>query len=136
MVSSTTHGQFTWPADLEQLGAFVLLAAEAREPGRAAAKDGRDDRDALDIVDGGRAAVEAGAGRERRLQARLALLALEAFEHRRLFAADVGARAAMDEQVEVVARAGGVLAEQAGFIGFGNCAAATPRFQRMNSPRT
>ena len=83
-------------ADLEQLGAFVLRIAEAREPGSAAPQDRRDDRDALDIVDGGRAAVEARTCRERRLQARLALLALEAFEHRRLFAADVGTRAAVN----------------------------------------
>ena len=102
-------------ADLEELGALVLLAPEARlNQAGAAAQDGRDDRDALDVVDRRRAAVEARAGRERRLQARLAPLALQAFEHRGLFAADVGARAAVDEEVEVVAGAGGVLAEQAG----------------------
>ncbi len=78
------------------------------------------DRDALDIVDRGRAAVEARAGRERRLQARLAHLAFQAFEHRRFFAADIGARAAVDEQVEVVAGAAGILAEQAGLIGLGD----------------
>ena len=74
----------------------------------------------FDIVDRGRAAVEARAGRERRLQPRLALLALQAFEHRGLFAADVGARAAVDEQVEIIARSGGILAEQAGGIGLGD----------------
>jgi hypothetical protein len=106
--------------ELEQLGAFVLGVADAREPGCAAPKDGRDNRDALDVVDRRRAAVEAGARGERRLQARLALLALQAFEHRRLFAADVGARAAVDEAIEIVARTGCVLAEQPGLIAFGN----------------
>ena len=38
-------GLFTWPLDLEQLGAGIVLAPEALEPGRAAAQDGRDDRD-------------------------------------------------------------------------------------------
>src|SRR5690242_18958685 len=104
--------------DLEELGAFVLRVTDAREPFRAAAEDGGRNRDALDIVDGGRAAVEARAGRERRLEARLALLALEAPEHRHLFTADVGARSAVDEDVEVVAAARRVLAEQAGVVAF------------------
>src|SRR5690349_8205348 len=95
---------------LEQLGAFVLRIADAREPFRATAEDGRDDGDGLHIVDRGRAAIEARAGRKWRLQPRLALLALEAFKHRRFFAADVGAGAAVDEQVEVVAGAAGALA--------------------------
>ena len=128
------HGRVDVARQLEQLGAFVLLAADAREPFRAAAQDGRDDRDALDIVDRGRAAVEARARRERRLEARLALLALEAFEHRGFFAADVGAGAAVDEQVEVVARSGGVLAQQPGFIRLGNRRRNTS-VSRMNSPR-
>ena len=119
--------------DLEQLGAGVLLAPEAGEPLRAAAEDGRDDRDALDIVDRGRAAIEASRP-GRRLQTR-ARLALQAFEHRRLFAADIGAGAAVDEQVEVVARARGILAEQAGVIGLGN-RFPSASVSTMNSPRT
>src|SRR3546814_8432023 len=69
-------------ADLEQLGALVVLAPEAREPRRAAPQDRRDDRDALDIVDRRRAAIEARARRKWRLQARLALLALEALDRK------------------------------------------------------
>ena len=57
-----------------------------------------DDGDGLDVVDGGRRAVEPDIGGERRLQARLALLAFEALEQRRLLAADVGARAVVDEK--------------------------------------
>src|SRR5438270_5210749 len=113
-------GRVHMPRQLKQLGAFVLGIADTRKPFGRAAEDRRNDRDALDIVDGGRTAIEAGARRERRLEARLALLALEAFEHRRLFAADIGAGAAVDEEVEIVAAAAGVLAEQPGLISFGN----------------
>jgi hypothetical protein len=90
-------------ADLEELGAPIILAAEAGEPRSATTQDSRRDGDALDIVDRGRAAIKAGAGREWRLEARLALLAFEALDHRGLFAADIGAGATMDEDVEVVA---------------------------------
>src|SRR5690606_32238788 len=107
-------------ADLDELGALVVLASEGAEPRGPAPQDRRDDRDALDVVDGRRAAVEARAGRKRRLQARLAFLAFEAFDHRGLFAADVSARAAVHENVEVVARSGGVLAQQASVVGLGH----------------
>src|SRR5947209_20563639 len=71
-------GRVHMPRQLKQLGAFVLGIADARKPFGRAAEDRRNDRDALDIVDGGRTALEAGARRERRLEARLALFALEA----------------------------------------------------------
>src|SRR5438270_382467 len=67
-------GRVHMARDLEQLGAFVLRIAEAGEPGRTAPQDRRHDRDALDIVDRRRAAIEASASRERRFEARLALL--------------------------------------------------------------
>src|SRR5690606_10487884 len=107
-------------ADLEQLGALVALAPERVEPRRAAAQDRRDDGDGFYVVDRGRAAVEPGAGRERRLEARLALLAFGALDHRGLFAADVGPGAAVDEDVEIEARTGGVLAQQAGVVSLGD----------------
>ena len=117
IASSTTQGLFTWPEIWKSLvPSFFSRPKPANQAAPRRRMVGTTAID-LDIVDRGRAAVEAGAGRERRLQARLALLALEALEHRRLFAADIGAGAAMDEQVEIVARFGGVLAEQAGVIG-------------------
>ena len=95
----------------------TLLGRPMRgEPGRAAAHDGADDGDDLDIVDGGRRAIEADIGRKWRLHARLALLALEAFEQCRLLAADIGAGAMMDVEVEVPA-VDVVLADEARFIG-------------------
>ena len=68
----------------------------------------------LDVVDHGRLAEEADLRRERRLRARLAALAFDRVEERRLLAADVGAGAAADLDVEAEARSGDVVAEQAG----------------------
>ena len=107
-------------ADLEQLGAKVVRAADTGEPCRTATQDGRCDGNRLNVVDGGRVAIQADAGGERRLEARLALLALQAFDHRGFFAADIGAGAAVNEHVEIIARPAGVLADQLGFVGFGD----------------
>ncbi len=74
----------------------------------------------LDVVDQRRAAVEALDGRERRLQARVAALALERVEQRRLLAADVGAGAAVDDDADVDAGAEDVVAEVAGGVGLGD----------------
>ena len=102
--------------DVEELGAEIVRPAEAREPAGAAAQDVRRDRDRLDVVDGRRAAIEAHVRRERRLQPRHALLAFEAFEQRRLLAADVGAGAMGDDDVEIPA-VDVVLADQPGLVG-------------------
>ena len=74
----------------------------------------------LDVVDQGRPAVEALDRGEGRLQPRVAALALERVEQRRLLAADVGAGAAVDDQLEVAARPQDVFAEVAGLVGFGD----------------
>ena len=89
--------------DAEDLGAGVVGPAERGEPGGAAPEDVGHDRDGLDIVDGGRRAVEPDIGREWRLQPRHALLAFEAFEQRGLLAADIGAGAVMQIKIEVPA---------------------------------
>ncbi len=104
-------------ADLEQLGAFILGPTDGGEPFRATAQDGRHHGDGFDIVHRRRVAIQASAGRERRLQARLALLAFQAFDHRGFFAADIRAAAAMDDDIEIITGAAGVLADQAGGIG-------------------
>ena len=117
--SSTTHGFSTWPEIWNSLVPVLLGLPMPGEPRRAAAQDVARHRDEFDVVDRGRRAVEAGVGRERRLQARLALLALEAFQQRGLLAADVGAGAVMDEEVEVPA-VDVVLADQLGLIGLGD----------------
>ena len=100
------------PRDAEELGAPVVLAPERREPVRAAPQDRRRDRDRLDVGDGRRAAVEPDVGRERRLEPRLALLALERLDQRRLLAADVGAGAPVHVDVEVDPGAAGVFSQE------------------------
>ena len=69
----------------------------------------------FDVVDGCRRAPEARIGGEGRLQARLALLAFEAFELGRFLAADVSAGAMVDIKVEVPAM-DVVLADEPGLI--------------------
>jgi hypothetical protein len=109
-------------------------AAEARRTSRAAAQDGRRDGDRLDVVHRGRAAVEAHIGRERRLQARHALLALEAFQQRGFLAADIGAGAVVDVEVERPSR-GCCPCRSARVIGLVDRRLQRSR-SRMNSPRT
>src|SRR5205807_9633908 len=66
----------------------------------------------LDVVDGGRLAVETDHRRERRLVARLRALAFERLEERGLLARFVCAGAAMDVDVAVEPGAEDVLAQQ------------------------
>ena len=99
----------------EQLRARSSLPC--RSPANAVAAvedDGRDVGQRLDVVDDRRLAEQPDLDRERRLVARLAALALDRLEQRRLLAADVGAGAAADLDVEVEAGAEDVAAEQAG----------------------
>src|SRR5450759_4464058 len=71
MASSTLHGFSTWPEMQNSLVPDIMR------------------RDRLDVLHGGRAAIEADIGRERRLQARLAFLAFQAFQQRGFLAADI-----------------------------------------------
>ena len=70
-------------------------------------------RQRLDVVDDRRLRVEAVDRRERRLEARHAALALERLEQAGLLAADVRARAAVHDDLEIEARTEDVLAEEA-----------------------
>ncbi len=103
--------------DLEQLRTGIARIAKALEPVRPAPQDRRCDSNAFNIVDRRRAAIETRPGRKWRLQSRLALLAFKAFEHRGFFAADIGARAPVDEHVEIIAGLAGILADKARGIG-------------------
>src|SRR5918993_666091 len=102
--------------DAEELGAHVVRAADAGEPRGAATEDRAGDCDGFYVVHRGRAAVEAHIGREGRLQARHALLALHALKERRLLATDIGARAVVDVKIEGIA-VDVVLADEPGLIG-------------------
>ena len=109
-------GRVTWPDRREDAVALGLLGAHRGEPLGAVLDDARHRRDRLDVVDDGRAGVEAGDRGERRAQAGLAAATLEALEQRGLLATDVGAGAGVHDDVEVVAGAVDVLAEVAGGV--------------------
>src|SRR5690606_10314207 len=66
------------------------------------------------VVDVGRLAEHAIARRERRLEARLALLALDRLDQRGFLAADVGAVAVHGMEIEAELAVEQVLAEEAG----------------------
>ena len=100
-------------ADAEEFGPLVALAAEGGEPLGAAARDGWADGDGLDVGDGGWAAEESDGGREGGLEARLACFAFEGFDQTGLLTADICAHATVHVDVEVVAAAAGVLADEA-----------------------
>ena len=80
--------------------------------------------------------VEAGDGRERRAQPRLAAVALERVEQRRLLAADVGAGAGVHDDLEVEAGAEDVLAEVARGVRLGDRGLQPAERRARTSPRT
>src|SRR4029077_11264505 len=108
---------FDMAGDAEDLGPGVARAPEPGKPRRAAFEDRRRDRDRLDVVDRRGAAIEPDRRRKRGLQARLALLALEAFEEPGFLAADIGAGAAVQKDIHVVAGTAGVLADEPRRVG-------------------
>ena len=120
-------GPLDVPGDRVDLRAGALLGAHAPEPVAAAQHDGGHAGDGLDVVDHGGRGVEARGGRERRLEPGLAAAALERVEQRRLLAADVGARAGVHDDVEVVARAEDVACR--------GSPSRTPRARRWRSRR-
>src|SRR5580658_3617329 len=82
-----------------KLGAGIVGPADTGEPGGAAAHDVGYLRDGLDIIDGGRTAIEADIGGERRLEPRLPLFSFETFQERGFLAANIGAGAVMHDDV-------------------------------------
>src|SRR5258708_241121 len=89
-------GRFDAAGDREAAHALALVAPLGGHDGRALLDDVAHPEDGLDIVDQRRPAEEADLARERRLVARQAALALDALEHRRFLAADIGAGAAAE----------------------------------------
>ena len=107
-------GRATWPDRQKSFGPVEPSVPIARERLAAVEDDERHVDQRLDVVDDGRLAEQADLDRERRLVARLAALALDRLEERRLLAADVGAGAAPELDVEGEAGAEDVGAEEAG----------------------
>jgi hypothetical protein len=104
------------PGNAEQFCAGVVRPADAGKPMRAAPHDIRHHGDGFDVVDRRGRAVEADVGGKRRFQARLTLLAFEAFQQRRLFAADVGTGAMVHDDIEGKA-VDVILADEIGLVG-------------------
>ena len=104
----------------EDLGAGALGRAGVAEPGWSAGHDGRHVVPGLDVVDVGGLAVEAALGGERRPRPGSAGLALERGDERRLLAADEGAGALDDLDVEVEAAAHDVRAHEAVLASLGH----------------
>src|SRR5271165_5389706 len=104
-------------AEAIYLGAGISRAANPGKPAGAAPQDRRYDRDRLDIVDCRRAAIETDLRREGRFEARLALAAFEALQEAGFFAADIGARPAMQVELEIPAGTASVLADETGLVG-------------------
>ena len=113
--------------DGEDLGAGRLLGADRREPVAAVQRDQCRRSEGLDVVHDGRLVEVAVGDGEGRAHARPARLAFERLDQGRFLAADIGAGAEVDLDVE--ARAGNVedaLAQQAR-----GAAAGEHRFQRF-----
>ena len=102
--------------DTEQLGARIVGATKGGEPIRPAPQDRWHNGDGFDIVHRRRTSVQTRTRRERRLHPGHALLAFKAFQQGGLFAADIGAGAMVDDDVEVPA-VDVVLADEARLIG-------------------
>ena len=99
--------------EAEELGAGRALGADGGEGLPPLDHDGEHVDQGLDVVDHRRLAEQAGLGGERRLVARLAAAPLQRVHQRRLLAADVGAGAAPQLDVEAHAVAEDVVAEEA-----------------------
>ena len=108
------------PGQRVQREAGRLLATHRPEPVDAVEHDRRHAGDRLDVVDHRRARVQAGHRGERRPQPGLAATALQRVEQRGLLTADVGARAGVHDQFEVVAGAADVAAQVTRGVGLGD----------------
>src|SRR5215204_4936914 len=92
--------------DREGAKALTPVAPVRRERLRALLDDVAHPPQRLDVVDERRAPEQADLARKRRLVARQPALALDRLEHRRFFAADVGAGAATEMDLRAARQAG------------------------------
>src|ERR1700674_1516586 len=87
--------------DRENHGAPGIHGTQSGKPRGALAHDRGHGSEALRIVDGGRLAEQAEVGGERRLEARLAGLALEGLEQCGFLTADIRPRTDEGVQIEI-----------------------------------
>src|SRR5690606_5312468 len=113
------HGYFKVAGTLdvarhrEELGATVIGLADFKIGGAAIADDPGNGRKGLGVVDRRGLAIQAEAGRKRRLETGLPLLAFQRFEQRGFLATNVGTIAVKGMQLEIEARAQNALAQKA-----------------------
>lgn len=102
----------------EELRSVITFTTETSEPGSSSSGDGRRHGDSLDVGDCRWASEQSDIGRERGLQTRFALLALDRLDQGRLLAADVCSGASVQVDVERVAGTAGVFTDETGFVRF------------------
>src|SRR5579883_1789165 len=101
-------------ADRDDLITRRTLRPDGLEPVGAVLEDVWKIGEGLDVVDDGRFLIKAFDRRERRLETRFAAPALERIQQRRLLAADVRPRTAVDRYLKAVARTEDVVPDIAG----------------------
>ena len=111
-------GLFTWPEMQNRRVPPFFGDAESRVPFAAAAQNFRHGGKCFHVVDDRGRTVQPDHGGEGRPDARIAALAFERFHQRGFFAAFIGARARMRDQIEVEAAAENIFAQIAGFVSF------------------
>src|SRR5437667_233982 len=117
--------------ELDRQRAARLAHTKARVGLRAVRENPGNGREGYDVVDDRRLPEQTLDGRERRPHPHFPAPALETLEHRGLFAADVGARAEADLELEALTRAGDIAAEVAGLVGRGDGGAERPQGMRV-----
>merc|ERR1719419_997240 len=97
--------------------AWILMRSFSGMLISSSSADCRSHGNSLHVGDCGGTPEHSNISRERGLQAGLALLPLQGLDQSRLLSADVGSGPTVDEQVEVVAAAAGVLAKEPSLVG-------------------
>ena len=133
--SSNTPGLLTWPDTHTMRVPPERPMPSSLNHGAALVDDERDVHQGLDVVDDRRVAEQALDRRERRLEARLAALALERVEQRGLFAADVRAGAAVHGEVTLEAACRGCSCRGSRARRLRRRPSASTAYSRIISPR-
>ena len=102
--------------DSEQLSTVVPLTSKAGKPRWTTTNDGGRNRNRFNVGHRGGAAKNTRISRERRLHARLSLLAFQRLNQSCLLSTNVGTGTSVHVNIKVVARATCILANQASFV--------------------
>jgi hypothetical protein len=102
--------------DTEELSTLVTFTAERCEPVASPSANGRCNGNGLDISNGGGAPEKSNCSRERRLKARLSRLSFQRFDEGSLLTANVGSHSSVDINIEIIAGAASVLADEPSLV--------------------